>query len=168
MYGLRHSLQFNRKTTDNDAIFRDNAVALNGRVHITKITWWMPKVTPSQVDGFRLGRLLEDKTEIEAGFRMRHCAKVQIPAATTYTWSLGVKTERPRFIVIAYHTGKDDNQTTNPAAIDHCQVTSMKILLNSTEYPAIDVNSNFARHEYAGWYKRMTDFKRAFSMELID
>ena len=162
VYGLRHSLQFNRKASDNDAIFRGAAEALNGKVEIKKITWWMPKVIPSQVESFRLGKLIDKDTTIEAGFRVRQCSTVQLPPTTTNTWNLGVKTEKPRFVIVSFQTAKDDNQTENVSVFDHCQVTSMKIILNSTEYPAIDINSDFNKHEFAGWYKRMAEFKQSF------
>ena len=38
----------------------------------------------------------------------------------------------------------------------------MKVVLNSTEYPAVDVLADFAKNQYAGYYKMMTDFKEAF------
>ena len=34
--------------------------------------------------------------------------------------------------------------------------------VNSTEYPAVDVLSNFTRNEFAGYYKMMSDFKESF------
>ena len=161
VYGLRHSLQFNRNASNNDALFRDNAIPA-GKVNITRITWWMPIVIPSQIEGFRLGQLLENKVKIQAGFRNRQCAMVNLPLATTYTWNLGVKTERPRFIIIGLQTGRGDNQTVNSALFDHSNMIRMKVLLNSTEYPAVDMLSNFTRNEFAGCYKMMTDFKESF------
>ena len=50
VYGFRHSLQLNRKANDNDAIFRDNGPG-NKQGIINKITWWMPRVQPSVVEG---------------------------------------------------------------------------------------------------------------------
>ena len=38
----------------------------------------------------------------------------------------------------------------------------MKVRVNSTEYPSIDVNSDFTANNYAGWYRRFIDFKRSF------
>ena len=162
VYGLRHSLQFNRKASDNDAIFRGGAQNMAGKVEIKKITWWMPKVIPSEVDTFRLGKLIDDSKIIEPCFRVRQCSTIQIPPTTTHTWNLGVKTEKPRFVIVSFQSAKDDNQTQNASIFDHCQVTGMKIILNSTEYPAIDINSDFNKHEFAGWYKRMAEFKQSF------
>ena len=46
VFGLRHSLQLNRKASSNDGISRANGVAV-GKVNITRVTWWMPRVLPS-------------------------------------------------------------------------------------------------------------------------
>ena len=162
VYGLRHTLQFNRKPSDNNAIFRAGAPVAAGKVQIDKITWWVPRVTPSPVESFRLTKMLEKNATLQVGFRGRQCAMLTIPAVTSYTWNLGVKTEKPRFLIIGFQTGKDDNQETNAALFDHRNITKLKVILNSAEYPAIDILSNFTRNEYAGYYKRMADFKRLF------
>ena len=161
VYGLRHTLQFNRKPSSNNAIFRAGAAA-DGKVKIDKITWWVPRITPSPVESFRLTKMLEKNATLQVGFRGRQCAMLSIPAVNSYTWNLGVKSEKPRFLIIGFQTAKDDNQQTNVAIFDHCDISKLKVILNSAEYPAIDVLSNFTRNEYAGYYKRMADFKRSF------
>ena len=163
MLGMRHSLQFNRKANDNDAIFRAGNVGA-GKVVIRKITWWMARVTPSVREITRLRVLIADKkTVLDACFRVRQCSMVSVPLnCTSFTWNLGVKTEKPRYIIIGLQTGKDDNQTVNAALFDHCEVTNMKVITNSIECPSIDVNSNFSTNMITGWYKRMIDFKRSF------
>ena len=163
MLGMRHSLQFNRKANDNDAIFRMGNVGA-GKVVIQKITWWMARVTPSVREITRLRNLIvEKKTVLDACFRVRQCSMVSVPLnSTSFTWNLGVKTEKPRYIIIGLQTGKDDNQTVNAALFNHCEVTNMKVITNSIECPSIDVNSNFSTNMITGWYKRMSDFKRSF------
>ena len=162
VFGLRHSLQLNRKASSNDAIFKAANVDA-GLVDIKNVTWWMPRVLPSPVENFRLIKLLEKETTLEVKFRGRQCSTVTVPLATSlYTWNLGVKSERPRFIIVGLQSGKGDNQTQNPALFDHCRVSRMKILLNSVEYPAIDYSTDFQKNNYAGYYKSMNEFKHSF------
>ena len=162
VFGLRHSLQLNRKASSDDGIFRAAGVG-EGRIHLTRVTWWMPRILPSPLEGFRLTKLLEKDTILQVGFRGRQCATVTLPVGNTlYTWNLGVRSERPRFIVVGLQTGKSDNQEHNPAIFDHCSVSRMKVLLNSVEYPAIDYPTDFAKNQYAGYYKAMNDFKHSF------
>ena len=161
IFGQRQSLQFNRKANSDDAIYRDGNVV--GKVEIKKITWWMARVKPSVIEGTRLGQLnLAKEQAIDLWFRSRQCSTITIPVNTSsYTWNLGVKTERPRFVVVGFQTART-GQTHNNALFDHCNVTNMKVRINSAEFPTIDVNSNFNLNDYGGWYRRFMDFKRSF------
>ena len=161
IFGQRQSLQFNRKANSDDAIYRDGDVA--GKVDIKKITWWMARVKPSVIEETRLGQLnLAKEQAIDLWFRSRQCSTITVPVGTSsYTWNLGVKVERPRFLVVGFqtaHTGQDKNN----GLFDHCNVTNMKVRINSAEFPTIDVNSNFDLNQYGGWYRRFMDFKRSF------
>ena len=163
VFGQRQSLVFNRKANDDEAIFRVNDEINGGKVDIKKITWWMARVKPSVAEATRLASLnLRGDVAMPLGFRRRECAKISLPVGTTnYTWSLGVKTETPRYVIIALQTTKS-LQKQNSSLFDHCKVTNMKVRVNSTEYPSIDVNSDFTANNYAGWYRRFIDFKRSF------
>ena len=88
---------------------------------------------------------------------------VSVPVgSTSFTWNLGVKTEKPRYIIIGLQTAKDDNQERNAALFDHRNVTNMKVRINSEEFPPIDVNSSFPLNHIAGWYRRLKEFKSTF------
>ena len=65
-----------------------------------------------------------------------------------------MKTERARFIIVGFQIGKSDNQKQNTALFDHCRVTWMKPLLNSTEYPSVDIRTYFNKNEYARYCKK--------------
>ena len=163
VYGMRHSLQLNRKANDNDAIYR-TAAAHAGKVEITKITLWMARVVPSFSESSRLNKLiLDDKIILDSWFRVRQCAMVSVPVgSTSFTWNLGVKTEKPRYVIIGLQTAKDENQEQNAALFDHQNVTNMKVRINSEEFPPIDVNSSFPLNHIAGWYRRLKEFKSTF------
>ena len=64
--------------------------------------------------------------------------------------------------MIAFQTGKNNNQAQNAALFDHCGVTNMFVLLNQTRYPAIDFNVNFTKNEYENFYKDLTDFAQKY------
>jgi hypothetical protein len=168
VYGMRHSLQLTRKATDADAIFRANAgahAAAAGKIVLSKIVWWMPRVLPSDVETYRLYKQIENKIEVSCAFRMRQCASINISNISNYTWNLGVRTspEKPRYIIVGLQSGKANDQTQNAALFDHCQVENMKVRLNSTEYPSTDINANFGLNNYAGFYVNMLNFIRQYN-----
>ena len=65
VYGLKHNLTLTRND-DNDAIFRVNNVAA-GKVILSKISWFMPHVTPADKDKMELYKIIERKEKIPVG-----------------------------------------------------------------------------------------------------
>ena len=100
VYGLKHNLTLTRND-DNDAIFRANDIAA-GKVILSKISWFMPHVTPADKDKMELYKIIERKEKIAVGYRMIQCDSASIPQATSFSWRLSVKSspEVPRFIIV--------------------------------------------------------------------
>ena len=163
VYGIRHSLQFIR-TNDDDAIFRIAGVAA-AKVKLNKMTWMMPRVHANDTRKFELYKIIHSKSALNIAFRQRQCNTTELPAASlSHIWRIGVRTapEKPRYIIIGIQQDKAGNQEHNAALFDHVNVTKMSVVMNDTEYPALDANSNFTTNQYTQFYKMMTDFPRDF------
>ena len=69
VYGLKHNLTLTRND-DNDAIFRAandaavNAIA-NGKIILSKISWFMPHVVPADKDKMELYKIIESKKQYQ-------------------------------------------------------------------------------------------------------
>ena len=99
VYGLKHNLTLTRNN-DNDAIFKtdgqgggppvvDNVV--NGIVILSKITWFMPHVTPADEDKMKLYKIIERKEKIPVGYRMIQCDSALINQnSTDFSWRLSL------------------------------------------------------------------------------
>ena len=70
--------------------------------------------------------------------------------------------EKPQFVIIGLQTDKSGDQTKNAALFDHCNVTNMNVVLNSTKYPPLDVNANFTKNQFIQFYKYMSEFTRDY------
>ena len=124
VYGLKHNLTLTRNN-DNDAIYiritRDGAgndTTPWGKVLLTKITWFMPHVTPADKDKMELYKIIERKEKIPVGYRMIQCDSASIPQnATSFSWRLSVKSspEVPRYIIVGFQLNGSNNQATNPS-----------------------------------------------------
>ena len=149
VYGLKHNLTSTRND-DNDAIFRaandagGNAVA-NGKIILSKISWFMPHVTPADKDKMELYKIIERKEKIPVGYKMLQCDSATIPQATSFSWRLSVKSspEVPRFVVVGFQTNKSGNQLTNPSLFNNGNVSNIYVMLNSMRYPTADYNISF-------------------------
>jgi hypothetical protein len=162
VYGIKQSLLLSRQA-DADAIFRDAAVP-NGQIILSKLAWMMPQVMPSLEYKSLLMKQIESKIKVPVAFRAIQCDNLAVPRATTFSWRLSVKsgTEKPRWILVAFQTGRAGNQAQNPAIFDHVQVRNMYAMLNSDRYPLVDMNLNFTQLKTSRAYKALRDFKEEY------
>ena len=168
LYGMQQKLTLTR-TLDNNAILKRNAAAggdaAEGKVKIDKISWFMPHVIPSDAYRLQLDKIIERKEKIPVGYRMLQCDNIPVPEGIgTFTWRLGVKSspDIPRFIIVGFQSGKNNNQTTNPAIFDHCQVRNIYVTLNAKRYPDIDYENDFTINKFSRIYADAAVFRKKF------
>ena len=167
LYGMQQRLTLTR-TGDNNAILKRNAAAGgaadNGKVNIKKISWFMPHVIPSDAYRLQLDKIIERKEKIPVGYRMLQCDNIPVPQGAPFTWRLGVKSspDIPRFIIVGFQTNKNNDQTTNPAIFDHCQVRNIYVTLNAKRYPDIDYENDFRINNFSRIYGDAAAFRKKF------
>ena len=171
VYGLKHTLTLTRNN-DNDAIFKSNAtvgdpaadVVVDGEVNLSKITWFMPHVTPADKYKMELYKIIERKEKIPVGYRMIQCDSASVSDSTTFSWRLSVKSspEVPRFIIIGFQTNKNNSQKENPSIFNSLSVNNIYVMLNSTRYPTTDYNIKFGSSRISRVYGDVADFRKKF------
>ena len=168
VYGLKQTLTLTRND-DNDAIFRaandaaGNADA-NGKVVLSKISWFMPHVTPADNNKMELYKIIERKEKLPVGYRIMQCDTASIPRTTSFSWRLSVKSspEVPRFIIAGFQTAKINSQTENPAFFDNVNVSNIYVMLNSIRYPTADYNISFLAQKFSRVYGETAEFRSKF------
>ena len=172
VYGLKHNLTLTRND-DNNAIFKSNlndgAVppvdnVVDGKVILSKISWFMPHVTPADKDKMELYKIIERKEKIPVGYRLIQCDSASIPQAIAFSWRLSVKSspEVPHFIIVGFQTNKIGNQKTNPSLFDNVNVSNIYVMLNSMRYPTADYNISFLGQKYSRVYGDAAEFRSKF------
>ena len=168
VYGLKHNLTLTRNN-NNDAIYRNNndtagAAMVDGRVILTEISWFMPHVTPADQYKMELYKIIERKEKIPVGYRMLQCDSASVPQAKNFSWRLSVKSspEVPRFIIIGFQAGKSNHQQQNPSIFDNLNITNIYAMLNSTRYPTVDYNIDFAKNMFSRVYGDAAEFRSKF------
>ena len=170
VYGFKHNLTLTRNN-DNDAIFKTSNIVggvdavVDGRVILSKISWFMPHVEPADKDRYELYKIIERKEKIPVGYREIQSDNAQIPQnSTKFVWRLSVKSspEIPHFIIVGFQTDKRENQKTNPSLFNNVDVSSMSVTLNATKYPAADYNISFDRQQFSRVYGDVADFRSKF------
>ena len=168
VYGLKHNLTLTRNN-DNDAIYRNNndtagAAMVDGRVILTEISWFMPHVTPADQYKMELYKIIERKEKIPVGYRMLQCDSASVPQTKNFSWRLSVKSspEIPRYIIIGFQTNKINEQEQNPSIFDNANITIIYAMLNSTRYPTVDYNIDFAKNMFSRVYGDAAEFRSKF------
>ena len=168
VYGFKHKLTLTRND-DNNVIFRaandaaGNPVAV-GKITLSKISWFMPHVTPADKDKMDLYKIIQRKEKLPVGYRMIQCDTAAIPQTTSFRWRLSVKSspEVPRFIIVGFQTNKSGNQEANPSTIDNVRVSNIYATLNSTRYPTADYNISFLATKFSRVYDDAAEFRTKF------
>ena len=170
VYGLKHNLTLTRND-DNNAIFKSavvdgggNDVVVDGKVILSKISWFMPHVTPADKDKMELYKIIERKEKIQVGYRMIQCDSASISQTLMFSWRLSVKSspEVPRFIIVGFQTNKIGNQKQNPSIFDNVNVSNIYVMLNSTRYPTADYNISFLGQKFSRVYGDAAEFRSTF------
>ena len=170
VYGLKHNLTLTRNN-DNDAIFKAPNdvggvdVVADGKVILSKVSWFMPHVTPADKDKMELYKIIERKEKIPVGYRMIQCDSASIPQhSTSFSWRLSVKSspEVPRFIIVGFQTNKSGNQKQNPSLFDSVNVSNIYVMLNSMRYPTTDYNISFDEQRFSRVYGDTANFRSKF------
>ena len=162
LYGMQQKLTLTR-TSDDNAIFRDGAAV--GKVHLERIRWFMPHVIPSDAYRLQLDKVIEKKEKIPVGYRMLQCDSSQVPTnQKTFTWRLGVKSspDIPRFIIVGFQSGKNNNQQENPAIFDPLYIRNIYVTLNAKRYPDTDYDNDFNKNHYSRIYGDTASFRKKF------
>ena len=167
LYGMQQRLTLTRTNNDN-AIFRTAATDA-GTVRLDKIRWFMPHVIPSDAYRLQLDKVIEKKEKLPVGYRMLQCDTSQVPTnQKSFTWRLGVKSspDIPRFIIVGFQSGKNNNQEQNPAIFDHLYVRNIYVTLNAKRYPDTDYDNDFNKNQYSRIYGDASSFrKKVFNMD---
>ena len=163
LYGMQQRLTLTRTNNDN-AIFRTAATDA-GTVRLDKIRWFMPHIIPSDAYRLQLDKVIEKKEKIPVGYRMLQCDTSQVPTnQKSFTWRLGVKSspDIPRFIIVGFQSGKNNNQEQNPAIFDHLYVRNIYVTLNAKRYPDTDYDNDFNKNQYSRIYGDASSFRKKF------
>ena len=149
LYGFKHTLTLVRKA-DNDAIIKASGVTA-GKVNLTKLSLFMPHVTPSVAASNTLYKVIESKVDVPLSFRSRQCDTTAVAISNTFSWRLSARTanERPRYVIVGFQTSKDGDQEKNPSVFNHCNLKNMYVTLNSERYPAVDYDLDFNNNKYS-------------------
>lgn len=158
----KHELIITRSRNDMNVFVGDNDVA---DVNILKIQWRIPHIHVNDSEKLTLLKHIEKKQSILLGYRSWELYEYPtLPQTNKHIWSVKTSSQinKPRYLILGFQTNRNNVITSNTSQFDHCNITDVKVYLNSECYPYESLNVNFRRDQYALLYKMYADFQNSY------
>lgn len=166
---VKQELILLRSSTDADALFYDDvttaSLPTDYAITLDKVYWKVPYIQPSDAEKLTLLRHLEQNRPLDIAFRSWELHEYPLlPKAKLQTWSIKTTTqlEKPRYVILAFQTGRKNTLAKETSNFDHCKLTNVKLYLNSQYYPYDNLNLSFDTNRYALLYDMYARFKTSY------
>ncbi|XP_025268299.1 uncharacterized protein LOC112639225 [Camponotus floridanus] len=135
------------------------------RVELAKIQWRVPHVVLNDVNKLSLLRTLDSDRYLSAPFRLWNLYEFPLLQSTTkHSWAVKAATqlEKSHYVIFALQTGRKNVLSQDASRFDACNLTNVKLYLNSDFYPYDDMNLNFDKNKIAVLYDAYARFQRTY------
>ncbi|XP_011861480.1 PREDICTED: uncharacterized protein LOC105558418 [Vollenhovia emeryi] len=159
----RHELILIRARTDNNSIKGDSKT--EPEIELLKVQWRIPHVMLNETNKLSLLRALESGRYLSMSFRSWELYEYPLLQSTTrHSWAIKSATqlEKPRYVIFALQTGRKNIMSEDTSVFDDCNLTNVKLYLNSEFYPYDDLNLDFKRNKYAILFDMYARFRKAY------
>lgn len=135
------------------------------QIHLTKIEWLMPYVVISDREKIKLFNHIGRDKAITMSYRTWELYEYpKLPTSSKHVWSVKTSNqlEKPRFVILAFQTKRKSEVGVNASNFDHCNISNVKLFLNSQCYPYGNLNLNITQNQYAILYDMYANFQNAY------
>jgi len=125
---------------------------------ILNIVWKVPHIQVADTTKLQLFKTIKSSQPLTLSFRNWDCHfNPALTNGTSHFWSVKMapQNERPRFIILAFFKGNE---------FTHCNLTDIKVHLNSESFPYDDLNLEFKHERYALLYEMYAKFQESYYM----
>lgn len=140
-------------------------VAEKAKIELSAISWRVPYLSLSSTHRLQLHRLLQKEKNIKMNYRSWEMYEYPLlPTSEKQLWNVKTSSslEKPRFVMLAFQTGRKFSLLKNASHFDHCKLSNVKLYLNSKCYPYDDLNLNFDRNQYSLLYRMYSHFQNSY------
>lgn len=158
----RHELILIRSRTDNNAVVSE---ADPVKIKIFKLQWRVPHVYVRDLEKLSLLKIIESGQPIQISFRSWDMYEYPVlPITTHHSWTIKTSTqlEKPRYVILALQTDRQNQKEKDASLFDHCKLTDVKVHLNSESFPYEDLNIKFDKNRYAVLYEMYSKFQPSY------
>lgn len=164
LYNTRQTLTLTRHS-DNLALYRAQNNHQDGKIVLQNISWYIPEIKIAPQSLPKVLSVIEQNKKLPISFMKRSddCTHIN-HNVREHKWKVAVSAglEKPRWVIVAFQTAKNETQLQNPAIFDHLNLKQAQLRLNTERYPAYTPNTNFTTNEYARLYYNVLKFKKDY------
>lgn len=159
----KHELILIRSRSDVNSYISTANDEMN--VKIEKLQWKMPHVSVADHEKIKILKTIQSNRSIKTCFRNWEMYEYPVlPVSKQHLWT--VKTvsqlEKPRYVIIGFQTNRKNDKEKDLSKFDHCNMTNMKLFLNSECYPYDNLNLNYVKNQYSILYDMYRKFQQSY------
>ena len=168
---MKHELILSRSRTDLNAVLQTKGATAPDnifeefKITNSKIEWLMPYVQLSTEYKIRLLRQIEKSRPISVTYRSWELYEYPVlPSSNRHVWPVKTSNqlEKPRFIILGFQTKRKGQNDKNSSLFDHCNLSDVKLFLNSQYYPYSNLNLDIEHNQFAILYNMYANFQEAY------
>lgn len=137
----------------------------NVKIDITKIQWKIPHIQVSDHSKLMLLKTIDRNQPIPLTFRSWELYEMPaLPQTDKHMWAVKTSNNlnKPRYIIVGFQTGRDRAIARNASEFDHCDISDLKLHLNSASFPYENMNLNFGLGLHMQAFIDYAMFKRSY------
>lgn len=134
-------------------------------IQINKIQWRIPHISVSDAAKLQLLKVLDRQQPIRLHYRTWELYEYPtLPTTNNHIWSVKSSSHlnKPRYIIVAFQTNRNNRIAADKSRFDHCNLSDLKVYLNSESYPYENMNVNFTNDQYAILYDMYCRFQETY------
>lgn len=162
LINARHEVVLLRAKNNNN-VFKS---AIEPKIELFRVQWHVPHVSVSDHEKIQLLKILDSKKDIMLPFRSRgdlhECPMLTNTSKQSWTIKTTSQMEKPRFVLIGFKTN-GDRMDSDASKFDHCNITNVKLFLNSEIYPYENLNVDFDKNQYEILYTMYANFQKSYA-----
>lgn len=161
---MSQGLQLIRAPNDDNCLIIPIELKDKVKIELTDVYWNVPHITPSLTKQNEINKLILGNTDINIKYReWSYESNSNIPVNNIeYTWRVSTLMRRPRYIIIAFSSNRDNVINKDNSKFDFNDVQNITVFLNTQRYPQEDMMLHVNNNSYSAAYTNYKNFKRSY------
>lgn len=159
---MKHELILTRRRNDIHCFLGNHDTY---DITIDKINWRVPHVKVDDYGKLQLLKYIDENKFIHMKFRSWELIEYpHLPETNRHTWAVKSSNNinKPRYVIFAMQTGRVNAINQDSSGFDHCNVTNIKLYLNSECYPYENIHTVFGQNQTAILYNMYSKFQESY------